>query len=101
MGKARLSDKVAIVTGAGQGIGEGITNVFAEEGAKVVVATRTEKNGSETVDQIKTAGGEALLCVVDVGDPNSAKEIVDATIGEYGKVDIMVPQCCLVFDGCD
>ena len=90
MGKARLIDKVAIITGAGQGIGEGIANVFAEEGAKVVVATRTEKNGSETVEQIKTAGGEALLCVVDVGDVNSAKEILDATIGEYGKVDIMV-----------
>jgi 3-oxoacyl-[acyl-carrier protein] reductase len=90
MGKKRLVDKVVIITGAGQGIGEGIAKVFAEEGAKVVVATRTEKNGSETVEQIKDAGGQAILSVVDVGDANSAKEIVDATIAEYGRVDIMV-----------
>ena len=90
MGKARLKDKVAIITGAGQGIGEGVAKVFAEEGAKIVVATRTEKNGSETVEKIKQAGGEAILCVVDVGDADSAKIIVDATIAEYGRVDIML-----------
>ena len=90
MGKQRLTNKVAIITGAGQGIGEGIASVFAEEGAKVVVATRTEKNGSETVEKIKQAGGEALLVVVDVGDENSARDIVEATIAEYGRVDIMV-----------
>lgn len=90
MGKQRLLDKVAIITGAGQGIGEGIATVFAEEGAKVVVATRTKKNGSETVEKIKQGGGEALLVVVDVGDENSARDIVEATIAEYGRVDIMV-----------
>ena len=90
MGNARLSEKVAIVTGSGRGIGEGIANVFAEEGAKVVVATRTEKYGAETVDDIKAAGGEALLCVVDVGFVDSVRKIMDATIGEYGNVDIMV-----------
>jgi 3-oxoacyl-[acyl-carrier protein] reductase len=90
MGKQRLTNKVAIITGAGQGIGEGIASVFAEEGAKVVVATRTEKNGSETVEKIKQACGDALLVVVDVGDENSAREIVEATIAEYGRVDIMV-----------
>ncbi len=90
MGKARLKDKVAIITGAGQGIGEGIASVFAEEGAKVVVATRTEKNGLETVEKIKEAGNEAMLCVTDVGDTNSANDVVAATISAYGKIDIMV-----------
>jgi 3-oxoacyl-[acyl-carrier protein] reductase len=90
MVKERLSNKVAIVTGAGQGIGEGIATVFAEEGAKVVVATRTEKNGSETVEKIKSADGEAMLIVVDVGDADSGEQIVESTINAYGKVDIMV-----------
>ena len=56
----------------------------------MVVATRTEKNGSETVEKIREAGGEAILCVTDVGDQNSAKEVVAATIKAYGKIDIMV-----------
>ena len=50
--KGRLADKVAIVTGAGQGIGESIARVFAQEGAKVVVATRTEAHGKRTVETI-------------------------------------------------
>ena len=90
MGRARLRDKVAIITGSGQGIGEGIADVFADEGAKIVVATRTEKNGKETVDQIKAAGGEAMLIVTDVGDANSGEEIIATAISEYGQIDVMV-----------
>ena len=90
MGKARLQDKVAIITGAGQGIGEGIASVFADEGAKVVVATRTEKNGSETVDKIRAAGGEAILITCDIGAADSARKVVEKTVAEYGRLDIMV-----------
>ncbi len=90
MGKARLEGKVAIITGAGQGIGEGIARVFADEGAKVVVATRTEKNGAETVDRIKSAGGEAFLITTDIGAVDSAREVVDRTVAEYGQLDIMI-----------
>lgn len=90
MGNNRLKDRVAIVTGAGQGIGEGIAKVFAEEGAKVVVATRTEKNGSETVEAIRQAGGEAKLITADLGAPGSVGQVVDETIATHGGLDIMV-----------
>jgi len=90
MGRGRLTDKVAIVTGSGQGIGRGIARVFADEGAKVVVATRTEANGQETVDLIKAAGGEAMLMVAEIGDAETDKRVVDDTVSHYGKLDIMV-----------
>ena len=90
MGSDRLRDKVAVITGAGQGIGEGIARVFADEGAKVVVTTRTEKNGSETVEAIRKAGGEATLMTVDIGEADSAGRVVEETISTYGGLDIML-----------
>lgn len=90
MGYDRLKDKVAIVTGAGQGIGEGIAKLFAEEGAKVVVATRTEKNGQDTIDQIRKTGGEAILCTLDIGNPDDVNRVVDTTAEQYGRIDVMV-----------
>ena len=90
MGNNRLQNKVAIVTGSGQGIGAAIAMVFAEEGARVVVATRTEKTGRETVEQIKAAGGEATLIGVDIGTVNAINRVVDATLQAYGQIDIMV-----------
>jgi 3-oxoacyl-[acyl-carrier protein] reductase len=90
MGKGRLTDKVAIVTGSGRGIGEAIARVFADEGAKVVVATRTESYGQETVDRIKAAGGDAMLMVAEIGDAETDKRVVDDTVAHYGTLDIMV-----------
>ena len=62
----RLNDKVAVITGAGDGIGRACAKMFAKEGAKVVVAARRLHKLQETVDEIQSAGGEALAVATDV-----------------------------------
>ena len=90
MGNGKLENKAAIVTGSGQGIGRAIAEVFAREGARVAVATRTEKTGRETVDKITQSGGEAILIGADIGTVNAVNRVVDRTLQAYGRIDIMV-----------
>lgn len=85
-----LQGKVAIVTGGGQGIGAGISRVFAASGAKVMIATRTAKHGEATLNEIREAGGTADLLSVDIGSPEAVERIVDETATRWGGVDIMV-----------
>jgi 3-oxoacyl-[acyl-carrier protein] reductase len=87
---ADLNGKIAIVTGAGQGIGAGIARVFARAGARVMVVNRTPENGQRTVDEVRSAGGEAELCGVDIGDVASVERAVADTVNKWGGVDIMV-----------
>lgn len=88
MGK--LDGRVAIVTGGGRGIGKATCELFAREGAKVVVATRTAEPGQETVDTIAAAGGEAVLEVVDVGQRAAVKGLVERTAERFGRIDIVL-----------
>jgi 3-oxoacyl-[acyl-carrier protein] reductase len=90
MSNGRLAGKVAIVTGGGQGIGRGIVEVFAKEGAKVMVATRTARHGEEAVRLVRAAGGTAALCVADIGSKAEADRVVAETVREFGYVDILV-----------
>lgn len=85
-----LSGKVAIITGAGQGIGEGIAYAFSAAGAQVVVATRTAANGQGTVDNIIKAGGEAILVQCDVGSRAANEGLIEKTIERYGRLDIVI-----------
>jgi 3-oxoacyl-[acyl-carrier protein] reductase len=90
MGIGRLKGKTALVTGSGQGIGEGIAKVFASEGAEVVVVTRTAASGKTTVDDITAAGGQAILVPTNVQHQREIDNAIDVTIKTFGKLDIMV-----------
>lgn len=86
----RLEDKVAIVTGAGRGIGEAVALGFAEEGARVVIAARTQREIEAVETQIKEKGGQALAHVADVSDEDAVKDLVSTTIDHFGKINILV-----------
>src|SRR5262249_44055767 len=86
----RLDGRVAIVTGAGQGIGAAIATVFAREGAKVCVAELKAHRCERTVDAIRAAGGDALAVPCDVGVKADIQAMVDATAGRWGTVDVLV-----------
>ncbi len=86
----RLQDKVAWISGANKGIGEGAARLFAKEGAKVAMIGRTTSEGEEIVKQIKAAGGEAFFQKCDVTKPEEIKASIDETIKRYGGLDILV-----------
>ena len=85
----RLKNKVAIITGAGSGIGQASAIAFAREGAKVVVADWNEKGGAETVKLVKKIKGQAVFVKVDVSRAEEAENMVKKCLAEYGRVDIL------------
>ena len=86
----RLRDKVAIVTGGGNGIGQAICELFAEEGAKVVVADIDPHGAAETAGRIKSAGGDATVVRTDVSRESEVQNMVDAALDAYGTLNILV-----------
>lgn len=85
----RLENKVAIITGAGSGIGRETALLFSKEGAKVVVADVIEKTGEKTLADIKKMG-EGFFAKVDVTNRNQVNRMVKTTLEKYGKIDILI-----------
>ncbi len=86
----RLAERIAIVTGGGQGIGRGIALRFAREGATVVIADRDRETAEQTAEEIRRDGGEALAVATDVADKEQVDAMIDVTIDRYGRIDALV-----------
>jgi NADP-dependent 3-hydroxy acid dehydrogenase YdfG len=85
-----LAERVAIVTGAGRGIGRAVAEALARQGAAVVLASRTRAEIASVAETIRNAGGRALAVPTDVTQDARVEALVDETVGELGRVDILV-----------
>ena len=94
-----LRDKVAVVTGASQGIGRDTAHALAEAGAKVAVAARNEEKLAELVQEITAKGGEAFAVKMDVADIEQVKSGFKSILEKFGKIDILVNNAAITRDG--
>ncbi|MFJ1923657.1 MULTISPECIES: SDR family NAD(P)-dependent oxidoreductase [unclassified Streptomyces] len=85
----RLHDKVAVITGAGSGIGRSAAELMSKEGARVVVADHDTRAAEETAALISAAGGQALPLTVDVMEEDSIADMISATVNEYGALNVL------------
>jgi NAD(P)-dependent dehydrogenase (short-subunit alcohol dehydrogenase family) len=95
----RLKDKVAWITGAGNGIGKATALLFANEGATVIVTDVDEAATQATYEEIKSMGGEALAVPGNVADPDDVKHMADGAVFAYKRLDILVNNAGIFRDG--
>jgi NAD(P)-dependent dehydrogenase (short-subunit alcohol dehydrogenase family) len=86
----RLKDKVAIVTGGSVGIGQATATLFAEEGAKVVIANTYEPVADAAAEELREQGYEALFVETDIANEEHCRRVCDETVRTYGRIDILV-----------
>src|SRR5450432_1518804 len=94
-----LRNKVALVTGASQGIGRETALFFSEEGAKVAIAARNEEKLAEVLHSIRAVGSEAIAVKMDVADPEQVKAGFKQVLEKFGKLDILVNNAAITRDG--
>ena len=99
MSGAELKDKIAIVTGSGNGIGRGIALAYAEAGAHVVVASRNQQNLDAVAAEIEALGRESLAIRTDVCDEVMVANLVSTTVAKFGRLDIMVNNAAILGPG--
>src|SRR5439155_11634683 len=97
----RLENRVALITGGASGMGASMARIFAREGAKVAVADVLDEDGKKVVADITQANGAAIFRHLDVTSEAGWKATVDATIAEFGKLDILVNDAGLSGSGVD
>ena len=85
----QLAEKVALITGAGSGIGEAAAKLLAKEGAKVAVLGRTDDELKEVVKQIQQAGGEAMPVIADISEADKMQQAYQQVIDQWGRLDIV------------
>jgi 3-oxoacyl-[acyl-carrier protein] reductase len=96
---SQLTNQIAVVTGAGRGIGRAIALKFANEGADVVVVSRTQENSEKVAAEIRTLGRKAWAHAVDVSDAAAVSAAAEKILAEAGKVDILVNNAGVTRDG--
>ena len=85
-----LENKVALITGAGGGIGEGVARYFVSQGAAVVIAELNEDQGEAVASDLRAKGGQAVYCRTDVSDKASIADSIQAAVSHFGGIDILV-----------
>jgi NAD(P)-dependent dehydrogenase (short-subunit alcohol dehydrogenase family) len=85
----RLEGKVAIVTGGGGGIGRAAVELFAREGARIVIAELNEETGHAALESVTAAGGQAIFVPTDVSSEEQMRALIDTAIRTYGKIDVL------------
>src|SRR5436190_8325256 len=86
----RLQDKIAVVTGSGQGMGEGIARLFIEEGARVVISGRDEAKGQAVAANLNEQGGQAIFQRADVSIEADCRALIDRAVEHFGQLDVLV-----------
>lgn len=95
----RLDNKVAVITGGNSGVGAATAQLFAAEGAKVVISARRQGPLEDVAAKIREAGGEVTTVVMDISKPGDADRLIAAAVEAYGKIDVLVNNAGVLEEG--